>query len=408
MSNLQNELESDELEFLEKAFECCDEADSVSQGVIAVEKDSEKYVKKKSTVPPYPNQPCAERIVRREKVSSSWGIHINKEKQSGSMTNEIPALLCFENGESFNEEMIHKLEKALSTISGGSINVLKYSDLQILAKFKGYDAYQEFGKRFMNGEIQKINGFELTEVKVISVMNPLPFYLEVSCSTSDGPKLQADLSSFFVSYCSNFSCIALKETAQKAIYSTSPTDFPQTDEIVPAISMMFMFMAKAQRNAQKFIQAMEIAGKDWEEFSMPKEFCENGEVFLKFSNTPGVSLSVKQGSPFAGIKIMLFVSKKFEEMETFYSFITGKSPLVVDRMEEGIRYRTYSLSRKLELQLVLHPRLKPLHSKNVNLCFSINNIDNILSGFSGDVCNVGESHWQVKDPEGNSVILYSF
>lgn len=238
-------------------------------------------------------------------------------------------------------------------------------------------------------------------------MNPYPCYLEISCSTSDGPKLQANLSSFFVSYCSKFSWIAIRETTQKPISSTSPTDVPQTDDIVPAISMKLMFMAKAQRNALKFMQAIKMAGKDWEECSLPKEFCENGEIFYKFSKTPGMSLSIQQGSPFAGIKIMLFVNRNLEEMEKFYSFITGKSPLVVNKMKEGIKYRTYSLSKNLELQLVLHPRLKPLHSQSVSLCISINNIDKILPGIPGDVCNVGDRHWQVTDPEGNSVLLYS-
>lgn len=70
MSSLRNDLETHEFEFLEKAFECCDEADAVSPSVIAVEKDSEtlKYGKRKTTVPPYHYQPFAERILRREKV----------------------------------------------------------------------------------------------------------------------------------------------------------------------------------------------------------------------------------------------------------------------------------------------------------------------------------------------------
>jgi hypothetical protein len=51
-------------------------------------------------------------------------------------------------------------------ISGeDNVIILKYSDLQILAKFKSTDAYEKLGKQFMNGEVKEIMGFKLIEVK---------------------------------------------------------------------------------------------------------------------------------------------------------------------------------------------------------------------------------------------------
>jgi hypothetical protein len=148
-----------------------------------------------------------------------------------------------------------------------------------------------------------------------------------------------------------------------------------------------------------------MAQYEWKELHLPKEFSENGEVYFKFSSIPGMLISVQQGSPLAGIKMLLIVNTNFDEMEKFYTCLTGKLPLPFDNIKEGFRYRKYSLSRKLELQLVLHPKLKSHQVQNVNLCFAID--DKSMSGIPGDRCNIGEKHWQVMDPDGNSVILYS-
>lgn len=169
---------------------------------------------------------------------------------------------------------------------------------------------------------------------------------------------------------------------------------------------MMMFTSKAQKNADKFLERIQSSG-EWREVTMPPPITEEDELYFDLSNKSELLLAVKQGSPFAGIKITIFVNNNLEEMERFYSSITGKSPLAYNKIEEGLSLRTYPLSSKLELQLVLHPLVKCRHVSNVALCFTVDDINNLLSEIPGGVRNIGEDHWHVTDPDGNSVILYS-
>ncbi|KXJ29642.1 hypothetical protein AC249_AIPGENE18514 [Exaiptasia diaphana] len=253
------------------------------------------------------------------------------------------------------------------------------------------------------------------KILTVSIVNPKPCYLELSGSSDEGQQLSDKLSAILVTFSSKFSYLSLREPIQKGGNGTSPSTSPQVKSrkldlegvsSVPAFGMMMIFTARAQKNADTLLGRIK-SSSEWKEITMPKQISEEDELHFDLSNKSEVLFSVKQGSPFAGIKVTVFVNENFEEMERFYSLITGKSPLAYNKIEEGLCLRTYSLSSKLELQLVLHPTVESHNSSNVALCFAVEDITKLLSEIPGGVRNIGEDQWQLTDPDGNSVILYS-
>lgn len=217
-----------------------------------------------------------------------------------------------------------------------------------------------------------------------------------------------------MSFCSKFPFITVREPEQN-FTNGSPSNSPASKTrrlqqdgqlTLPSVGLMLMYSQRATRNADKLLSSIQ-EDSNWERVNVPKEVSEGDEVYFKASDSDGPLLAVKKFSPFTGIRLMLNVNESMEQVESFYTSITKKAPLAYNKIEEGLRYRTFPLSSSLELKLVSHPSLKSHALKNVSLCFAMNNVDNICSEFPGGVRNIGDGHWQVKDPEGNSVILYS-
>ena len=249
----------------------------------------------------------------------------------------------------------------------------------------------------------------------VSLLTPPPCYIEVSSPAATSATLQANLSSLLVSYCSTFPFIMVREPVQN-ITNGSPTNSPASktrrlakdgEVSVPSVGLMLMYSHRATKNAGRLLDLVQEDPASWEKMEMPREISEGDEVYFKASTYEGPLLAVKKFSPFSGIRIMLHVNKNMEEVERFYTLITGKTPLAYNKIEEGLSYRTFPLSSTLELKLVSHPALKSHPLKSVSLCFMMNDVNKMCSEIPGGVRNIGEGHWQVKDPEGNSVILYS-
>lgn len=248
----------------------------------------------------------------------------------------------------------------------------------------------------------------------MSIVNPKPCYIELSGSLDDCQYFSEKLSSLLVTFASKFSYLSLREPIQRG-NGSSPNSSPQSkarklepefSSTVPAFSMQMMFTSKAQKNADKVLDRIRCS-EDWSQVTMPQALVEDDENYFNLTDKSNLLLAVKQGSHFPGLKISIFVNNNFDEMEQFYSIITGKNPIAYNKIEEGLSLRIFSLSSKLELQLILHPSVKSRHVSNVALCFSVEDINKLLSQIPGGVRNITEDHWHLTDPDGNSVILYS-
>lgn len=169
----------------------------------------------------------------------------------------------------------------------------------------------------------------------------------------------------------------------------------------PALGVMLMFTQRAQKNSESCLNVIKGNSRDWEQVNMPQAISDGDEVYFKAANNDGPLFAVKKLSPCPGVRILLFVNKDMDEVERFYTLITGKTPLAYNKIEEGLSYRKFPLSDKLELQLISHPSLKSQPVKNTALCFMMNDVNKMCSEIPGGVRNIGEGHWQVKDPEGD-------
>ena len=248
----------------------------------------------------------------------------------------------------------------------------------------------------------------------VSIVNPPRCYLEISCQESCGNMLQQQLSSLLVSYSSSFPFVTVREPdnlLNDANISDSPATKtrrmePGNQSSTPAVGIMLMYSQKAQQNASRILQSVKES-KEWEVLGLPKAIADYDEIFFFNKVCNGPLWAVKSLSPFSGVRIFLFVNKNLDQVEAFYSLITGKTALAYNKIEEGLSCRTFPLSKQLELQLVSHPSLYSKQLQNVALCFEVSDINKMCSEIAGGIRNVGEGHWQVKDPEGNVVILHS-
>ena len=249
----------------------------------------------------------------------------------------------------------------------------------------------------------------------VSLTVPPPCYIEIAVPNGEGSSLKGTLTSLLVSHQSVFPFVCVREPEHKFTNGGSPTNSPASktrridngSQTSPAVGMMLMFTQRAQKNSERCLNVVKSSSTDWEKVKVPQAISEGDEVFFKAASIDGPLFAVKKLSPRPGVRILLFVNTDMDEMEKFYTFITGKTSLAYNKIEEGLSYRKFPLSDKLELQLVSHPSLKSHTVKNTALCFMMDDVNQMCSEIPGGVRNIGEGHWQVKDPEGNAVILYS-
>lgn len=246
-------------------------------------------------------------------------------------------------------------------------------------------------------------------------MNPPRCYLEISCRESCGKLLQEQVSSLLVPYSSSFPFISIREPDNLLDVTNNITDSPaskarkmepENQPLLPAIGLMLMFSQKAQHNAHRILLSVKES-RDWEEVNLPKEIIDCDETFFLNKGFGGPLWAVKSLSPFSGVRIFLFVNNNLDQVEAFYSLITGKKALAYNKIEEGLSCRTFPLSKQLELHLVSHPSLHSKQLPNVALCFGVNDVNKLYSEIAGGIRNVREEHWLVKDPDGNLVVLHT-
>lgn len=421
-----------DLTFLDEDGIDVDVPDAASTRLVHLDKDTEipkRYLIRKifspHLEPPAHYHPAAEESQRRKKVHSKWGTEVIKGRHSYSNQDDLVALLSFENtsssrNSSLDETTIRKVRQVLSQKSGDdNLEPLRHSALQLLIKFSSTATYDKLGQCFLEGKIEEISHLKLTEIQAVSLIIPPPCFIEIAMPTDEGSNLKETLSSLLVSHHSTFPFLSVREPEHKFNNGSSPSNSPASKTrrvdngglTKPAVGVMLMFTQRAEKNSESCLSVVRGNSKEWEQVNVPQGIAEGpgDEVYFKAANREGPVFAVKKLSPGSGVRIILFVNKDIDEVEHFYHLITGKQPLHLNKIEEGLSTRTFPLSPKLELQLVCHPALTSHPVKNAALCFMLkgNDVNEMCSEIPGGLRNIGEGHWQGKDPEGNAVILYS-
>ena len=106
---------------------------------------------------------------------------------------------------------------------------------------------------------------------------------------------------------------------------------------MPSVGIMLMYTKQAQRNSEMCLNVVKSNPSEWQEVNIPQAISEEDEVYFKAANNEGPLFAVKKLSPCPGVRIVIFVNRDMDEVERFYSMITGKTSLAYNKIEEGDR-----------------------------------------------------------------------
>ena len=229
--------------------------------------------------------------------------------------------------------------------------------------------------------------------------NPPRCFAEIKTPIAQGTITQRTLIPFISLFSGAFTHASIHETDQ-----TSVGDDDLRGSI-PSIGIILMFSGHSQSRA---VAAMDVmSSKPWQLEKLPEEVAKEVDFDTNLYTHTGMNLpmwGIRTGVPMSGVRLMLLVKDpaSYETMEQFYCNILGVAPLRQKLADGNIRYSTYSLSSRAEFTLTCYSGLISQISQNVALHFQIRNTNKAIGAEK-----LSEDHWQLRDPEGNAVVLFT-
>lgn len=229
--------------------------------------------------------------------------------------------------------------------------------------------------------------------------NPPRCYVEVKTPNPHGTMTQRTLIPFISLFSGAFTHIEVHETDQPSVNSGT------NGGAIPSVGVILMFGGHAQSRA---VAAMEVmSSKPWHMEKLPEEIAKEVDYDTNLyvhseMNLP--LLGIRTGVPMSGVRLLLLVKDpaSFESMEQFYCNITGVAPLRQKLVNGSIRYSTFSLSSRAEFTLASYAGVIPKTKDGISLHFQIRNTNKAIGAEK-----LSEDHWQLRDPEGNAVVLFT-
>ncbi|XP_033119093.1 uncharacterized protein LOC117118586 isoform X2 [Anneissia japonica] len=276
--------------------------------------------------------------------------------------------------------------------------LMRWSIHHILLYFPKSEDYDLLGNLFMEGKLDNCEGFRIVKIEPAVLTNPPKCFVEVQAEAEEGSKLQQEITSVVTNFSGAFTHLSVCETE-------SPKTASQQYSC-PPVAVSMLFTGQTQSLAIKTIEA--LSTRPWDQFLLSDEVRNAVEYETKyFVNTARdfPIIGVKTAMPISGVRISLFVNnfKKFSLMEEFYTKLTAVTPFKREVNHEEIRYCTFTLSQRSEFTLAAYPGVSPSPNPNLILYFNVRNASSCVPGAR----KVTDDHWQVSDPEGNKVILFT-
>ena len=106
------------------------------------------------------------------------------------------------------------------------------------------------------------------------------------------------------------------------------------------------------------------------------------------------------------LQVVVFVreSENFDKMSDFYNRLIPREPSDILHSDPGGSYQVHPLSRRAELMLVDYPGLRPTVCSNISLHIQVTgSADSRVT----EAKQINAQEWQVTDPEGNVVTLFT-
>ncbi|XP_077986867.1 uncharacterized protein LOC144441190 [Glandiceps talaboti] len=289
--------------------------------------------------------------------------------------------------------------------------LLRWDISHILLYFHTSEDYETLGKLFLDGQLDNCEGYKVTRIEPCVITNPPRCSAEIEVPMHAGDVLRTSMLPIVMPFSSAFTHVTIREKGNDAQFPHSnsddhipPSKHRKLDRSVPSLAVTMMFTGHMQKRAIKSTKC--LASTPWELFTLPDPVTKVVDYDTQYFSNMEVDMplwAVKTGCPMAGVRISLFVrdSVNFDIMDQFYRNITGLTPFERDLNNSEVRYATFTLSQKAEFTLVYYPGVVPEAQDNLSLYFRIDNQSKAIGAEK-----VSDDHWQLRDIEGNRVILF--
>ncbi|XP_071948534.1 uncharacterized protein [Antedon mediterranea] len=339
-------------------------------------------------------QKLSERPAKYRLLHKNWGKHV-------SPISEGIGALAFLTVEQLplDENLATSVSRYIEDqLKNKRCKLMRWNIHHILLYFPQSEDYDLLGNLFMEGKLDNCHGFRIVKIEPAILTNPPKCFIEVQADAEEGSKVQQEITSIVTNFSGAFTHLSICETE-------SPKTVNQQNSC-PPVAVSMLFTGQTQSLALKTIEA--LSARPWDQFLLTDEVRNAVEYDTKyFINTARdfPIFGVKTAMPISGVRISLFVKdvKKFTKMEDFYSKVTMVKPYKRELNHEEIRYSTYTLSERSEFTLAAYPGVSPVSNPNLVLYFHVRNVSSCIP----EAQKLSEDHWQMIDPEGNKLILFT-
>ncbi|XP_022107075.1 uncharacterized protein LOC110988125 [Acanthaster planci] len=343
-------------------------------------------------------QRVSEKAPKYRLLNTDWGNRLSSIKEGPG----ILALVTVEN-KAVDQHTVSKVESHIKKLmKGTSCQLQRWEAQHILLHFEDSKDYETFGRLFLEEKLDDCEGFRVNAIEPSILTNPPRCFVEIE--TTQGTETRDTLMSFISYFSGAFKHVNILEVESLTPAGRSGGGEEPQDGDIPHMAITLMFSSQAQSRAAEVLKVLS-AGDPWRPYRLPepvaKELEDDNTTYFRHA-TLGLPLwGVKTGASESGVRLTLFVKEgsDFQQMEKFYGKVTGVSPLQQSR-GTAVKRSTYPLSNRLEFTLALYQGLTPHAHENHLLYFQTN--EQAIGAQK-----LAEDHWQLKDPENNTVLLFT-
>ncbi|XP_038046177.1 uncharacterized protein LOC119720544 [Patiria miniata] len=340
-------------------------------------------------------QRVSEKSPKYRLLNTDWGNRMSSVKEGPG----ILALVTVEK-KSLDEHSVGKVESHIKKLmKATSCQLLRWDAQHILLYFEAGNDYDTFGRLFLDEKLDNCEGFRVNAIEPSILTNPPRCFVEIE--TMQGTQTRDTLTSFIGNFSGAFKHVNILEI-QRLFPAGSAGDAKQGD--IPRLAVTLMFSGRAQSRAVEVIKVLS-AGDQWKPYQLPepvaRELEDENTTYYQHAALSLPLWGVKTGATSSGVRVTLFVKggTDFQQMEAFYGKVTGVSPLQQNG-GAAAKWSTFPLSNRLEFTLAFYQGLSPRASENHLLYFQTNE-----QAIGAE--KLAEDHWQLKDPENNTAVLFT-
>ncbi|XP_072046171.1 LOW QUALITY PROTEIN: uncharacterized protein [Amphiura filiformis] len=388
--------------FLENDLSAAREETDFGTAVVNITRDADippRYFLHKIFSPMTPSMSSYHRVSEKPHnfrlLHKDWGKRVSDVVEGTG----ILALLTLES-QSIDEHHAGRVAKQLkSLLRGPRCELLRWDPEHLLLYFDSAEDYAGLGKLLLDEKLDSCEGFRITAIEPAVLTNPPRCYVEIKAPNPQGTLTQRTLIPFISLFSGAFTHVSVHETEL-------PPSNPGTIQSIP-INWCRTHVRPATHESRA-VAAMEVmSSKPWRLEKLPEEIAKEVDFDTNLYVHSEMNLplwGILTGVPMSGVRLMLLVkdAANFESMEQFYCNITGVAPLRQKLCNGSIRYSTFSLSPRAEFTLVSYAGVIPETKEDIALHFQIRNTNKAIGAQK-----LSEDHWQLRDPEGNVVVLFT-